>query len=147
LGSSDKTVNALTRAAEGTLIAVRGRQICRLASTGEETRAVRVAEDTTTPRVLGLRDLWGVAVTNTGMILTTDPGSRRVLQVDANDKATTVHTSTAPWFPTGVACRDLTIYVLEHGLDGDQNLGPRVLVLEPRSPPRELATVDNTTSQ
>jgi hypothetical protein len=40
-----------------------------------------------------------------------------------------------------VACLGSTIYILEHGLEGEQNLGPRVTVLEPGKPARVLATV------
>lgn len=134
------TLNSLVAHAGG-LIAIRGRQVLAFGVAGTEQTIAAVPtgpED----RLLDLRELWGLAVSDTGLIYTTDPGVRRVLSITPAGKVTEVAISAAPWFPTGVAWHDGKLLLLEHGLEGGRNLGPRVREWRGTGDAQVLATVD-----
>lgn len=135
------TVNSLGVDAQGNLIAVRGRDVLRIAIDGT-VDATPVALDTADDRALGLRDLWGLAIGADGTVHTTDPGRRHVLAIDAQGLSHVVHEVDAPWFPTGVAKHGTDLLVLEHGLEDGTNLGPRVVRLRSGQAPLILGTVD-----
>lgn len=82
--------------------------------------------------------IWGLCVTERGEVLLAGDG--RIMRVD-RASAETLFTSDAPWFPTGVAARDGRIYILEHGLEGERNLGPRIRVGPAGGPWPVLGTV------
>lgn len=134
-------VNSLGVDAQGRLIAVRGRDVLRIAAAGTAD-ASHVALDTADDRALGLRDLWGLAIGADGSVHTTDPGRRHVLAIDAQGLSRVVHEVDAPWFPTGVATQGTDLLVLEHGLEDGTNLGPRVVRLRAGQAPLILGTVD-----
>ena len=141
LSASEKTVNAITCTDDASLLAVRGREVLRIRPDNQVAPIANIPEQTCSAPVSGLHDLWGVASNKDGDLFTTDPGCRRVLRLSPSGEVSTVHTATEPWFPTGVACQGSTLYILEHGLEGEQNLGPRVTILEPGKPTRVLATI------
>jgi streptogramin lyase len=88
--------------------------------------------------------LWGVACDETAsFVYVTDWDARTVHKVQEDGTFTTFARSPAPWSPTGVAVRGERVYVLEHGLEGDQNLGPRVRVINAAGGDgRVIATVE-----
>lgn len=147
LSASEKTVNAITCTDDASLLAVRGREILRIRPDDRVDTIANIPEQTCSTPVSGLRDLWGVASNKDGDLFTTDPGCRLVLRLSPSGEVSTVHTATEPWFPTGVACHGSTLYILEHGLEGEQNLGPRVTILEPGKPTRVLATITDQTGR
>lgn len=142
LPAATATVNSLGFDAMGRVIVVRGREVLQIAEDGTVS-ATRIAPDGTGERVLGLRDLWGLAVGADGTRYTTDPGSRQVIAIAADGNSRVVHEVAAPWFPTGVATQGTQVLVLEHGLAGDTNLGPRVTRLREGSAPDVLGTVED----
>jgi sugar lactone lactonase YvrE len=140
LPAASATVNSLGFDARGHVVAVRGRDVLRIAEDGT-VKTTRVAPGTTDDRTLGLRDLWGLAIGADGTLYTTDPGRRQLLAIEADGTSRVVHDIAAPWFPTGVSITGNRILVLEHGLEGNTNLGPRVTSLGNGQTPRVLGTV------
>jgi sugar lactone lactonase YvrE len=142
LPAATAPVNSLGVDPEGRLVAVRGRDLLRLAADGsvEVLTIAPGAPDETGP---GLRDLWGLAFAGEDRLLTTDPGRRQVLAIDDAGRPQLVHQSPAPWFPTGVATQGKRILVLEHGLLDDRNLGPRVTILDDGKAPHVLGEVSD----
>lgn len=138
-GSS--TVNAIVSTGGDGFIVVKGRSIVEIQ--GKVTRLIaevpvsRAEGSAALPNVL-----WGLASDSAKTSYTCDSAARTVIAVTREGDIQTIASSTAPWFPTGVAFHDGTLFILEHGLDGDRNLGPRVVVMEPGEEPRVLATIE-----
>lgn len=88
--------------------------------------------------------LWGVAADpRQDFVYVTDWDARTVHKVWGHGEVSTFARSRAPWSPTGVAVHGEKIYVLEHGLDGDRNLGPRVRLIDAAGgTDRVIATVE-----
>lgn len=142
VGGKD-TVNALIDLPDGTLVGVRGRSVIRIGRGEVPTVVATVPRETAQVKVEpDIEPVWGIAAGERGEVFTTDPSGRRVVRIARDGTITTAATSTSPWIPTGVAVHGTTLYVLEHGLDHDKNLGPRVVVIEPGKSPRILAGIN-----
>lgn len=124
----------------GRLWIARERSLLRLDADGGIARRIDLPSATDAP-LLGLTALWGLAHADDGTVFTTDPGTRRVLAIDPDDRVEVVLTAEPPWFPTGVATRGGRLWLLEHGLDAGRNLGPRVRVGSIEGPFSVLAEV------
>jgi sugar lactone lactonase YvrE len=135
------TVSSLLAAPDGVLYAARGRELLRIEVDGSVHRIAEVPRPEGAP-IAGLQDLWGLARDADGTLYTADPGARRVLSISVDGSVATVTASPAPWFPTGIAVRDGRLWLLEHGLDGEHNLGPRVRVGPHEGPFELLAEID-----
>lgn len=146
LPAAAATVNSLGVDAEGRVVAVRGREVLRL-DAGGEMRVLFEAPSGSDDRILGLRDLWGLAFGAEGTIYTTDPGLRRVIAIDPDGRSRPVHEVEPPWFPTGVATKGPCVLLLEHGLVADRNLGPRITCVTEGREPQVLGQVPDLTSQ
>lgn len=142
VGGKD-TVNALIDLPDGTLLGVRGRSVICIGPGGAPAVVATVPRETAQVKVEpDIEPLWGIAAGEHGEVFTTDPSGRRVVRIAGDGTITTAAASQSPWIPTGVAVHGTTLYVLEHGLDHDKNLGPRVVVIEPGKSPRVLAAID-----
>jgi hypothetical protein len=139
-GRGEAPVSSMVADGHGGLWLAHGRSLSQLDADGRVLRRIEVPAGTDPP-VLGLDELWGLGLDERGPVYTTDPGQRRVIAIEATDRIRTVAQLEAPWFPTGVAVRGGRIWLLEHGLDGDRNLGPRVRVGAPDGPFTVLAEV------
>lgn len=97
--------------------------------------------DATSTRV---HALWGVAADEKGtFIYVTDWDARTVHKIGERGAVSEFARSPAPWSPTGVAVQGEKVYVLEHGLENDHNLGPRVRVIDANGGgDRVIATVE-----
>lgn len=73
---------------------------------------------------------WGMGADDAGSTFVAEPGARRVWQVTADAPPRIVQRSKAPWFPTGVAWHEGSLYVVEHALEDEKNSGPRVVVVD-----------------
>lgn len=135
-------MNRLAFDTEGHLVALRGREVLRVAADGS-IQVLGIPPGPPDEHTLGLRDLWGLALADDGTWLTTDPSRRQVLAIETDGRSRVVHQSAAPWFPTGVATQGTRILLLEHGLAGDSNLGPRVTCLDDGEAPRVLGQVSD----
>lgn len=141
------TINALIDLPDGSLIALRARTILQIkGSIASELLTIPPANKPKEGELPAA--LWGLASDDTGHLYTTDHDARSVYKLTKSDSDqwahTTLFTSQAPWFPTGVFVKGRTTYILEHALDANnQNLGPRIHILEPGQQPRVLATVTN----
>ena len=86
--------------------------------------------------------LLGLAVDAQGVVYVADIEKRRVLKVTQEGVVSAVHTSEGAWMPSGVACADGSIYVLEFGTTpSGTNTPPRVLKLTPGGRPSVIASV------
>ena len=140
LPANERPVSSLGVDSHGGIVAVRGREVLRVDTDGG-VRIIGSAPQLSRDRILGLRDLWGLALGADGTIYTTDPGLRQVIAFDAKGTMQVVHEVPSPWFPTGLAAHGSCLLVLEHGLADGNNLGPRVSCVEAGRPSRVLGIV------
>ncbi len=158
-GRTRRTITGMAWTAIGDAIVNDGASLWHVtASTGGALLVPSIAKDPDAPApAAALGALWGVAIDTNDVLYTADPDGRRVVRIsgarrprrddmDARPHETaridTACRSEGPWFPTGVATRGETLYILEHGLREGVNLGPRVRVLDPGAEARTLATIE-----
>lgn len=156
---TQRTITGMAWTSAGGAVVNDGASLWHVSARGEASLVVSsVAKDPTAPAPgAPLGALWGVAIDTNNNLYTTDPDGRRALRISGVSLGTdlareaipreharteAVCRSEGPWFPTGVATRGETLYILEHGLRDGVNLGPRVRVLEPGGAVRTLATIE-----
>lgn len=130
-----RVIGAMAFGPEGALYVNAGDAVCAIAPDGTVREVCRAPahgpnlEHGAGPMAAG--ELWGLAVTSAGIVYAAEPNGRRLLALGAGEAVMReVYRAEAPWFPTGAAERDGTVYILEHGLTVDRkNLGPRVRAL------------------
>lgn len=87
--------------------------------------------------------LWGICTDDAGSIYAADWDARCIHMIDKEGATSIVLSTEAPWAPTGVAARGKRLFVLEHGLENEKNLGPRVREVNLETgESRVLATVE-----
>ncbi len=138
------SITSMAWAADGAISFSDGAGIHIVAPSGRVKTIVSAvgadAEPPQHPGPMKAGELWGLAWF-AGTMFTTEPHARRILKVSDDGRITTLLRSEAPWFPTGVAVREGDIYVLEHGLEDERNIGPRVRILTVDGEVREVGIV------
>lgn len=156
---AQRTITGMAWTTAGDAVVNDGASLWHVTARGEAALIVSsVAKDPNAPAPgAPLGALWGVAIGTNNDLCTTDPDGRRALRISGamarsdgahaarpgeGVRTEAVCRSEGPWFPTGVATRGETLYILEHGLRDGVNLGPRVRVLGPGGAVRTLATIE-----
>lgn len=129
----------------GGFVASQKLTVLRINPSGEASLLVDLSgralpTDPASPRVDAI---WGVACGADGMIYAADWDARAVHRVTPQGEASIAARSVAPWSPSGVVAAGEALYILEHGVDRDVNLGPRVRVVGPGGVDRVIATAHN----
>ncbi|MFN2513209.1 MAG: hypothetical protein ABR568_17520 [Pyrinomonadaceae bacterium] len=141
------SVGGITFGADGNLYITDGEFLRRVSMDGTVTTLAsdllaRTSEDK--PRLFAGQhgSLAGLAVDSGGNVYVADTGNRRLLKVDNKGKVQVISRSEPPYFPTGVAAAEGTLYVLEVGLTlpGAWS-GPRIKKIDGTGKATILATV------
>lgn len=127
-------VTAIARGAKGSIVFTDERGVFEFDAAGRVARRLEALPvidwPTTNAPTVAAGEIWGIAADEEGGVFVAEPHSRRVWRVDEKGKAAIVCSSQSPWFPTGLAWGAGRLYVVEHGLWGDKNMGPRLSVVE-----------------
>ncbi|MBL8746257.1 MAG: hypothetical protein JNK58_07880 [Phycisphaerae bacterium] len=138
-------VTAMASGPNGTCFFTDQRGIFVLDATGHVSRLIEILplneQRVTEPSFVKEGELWGLSADDQGAMVVADPHARRVWRIDPTGESAIVFTSESPWFPTGVSSSRGRVYVVEHGLEGERNHGPRVRIVEADGTNRELATI------
>lgn len=120
-----------------------GSRVRSISQSGEIRTIVALTGKATVPLFggrSGERKIWGFDVAADGSIVLADASTSQVLRYSGG-RLSVVFRSQDGWVATGVALRGNDVYVLETKLQGSQNLGPRVRMIDGRGKSTLLGVV------